>query len=279
MIAGGGIVITNEYTGTPAFSADGYHLTANSAAIDRGVSTGVMTDIDGQSRDAVPDLGADEYRTCWARVNNTPTDYTTIQAAVDAAGAGDTVKVTGYCAGVQARGGVTQTVYISKNITLRGGYTTTNWTTSDPVANPTILDAQGKGRVINVASGITSTLEGLRITGGNANGLGGAPWGWDAGGGVYAMTATVALSNSQFFSNTAFLGGGLALFGGNATVSGNTITSSDGSYAGGALVPTWKLLPPTRKVNTERKEPEMPESTPNHAISAYRFRAFCEFHM
>lgn len=269
----------------PTFAVDGCHLTNSStAALDQGISANVSSDIDGHVRPqgAAPDIGADEYLPppCSVQIERTPSlVYASVQAAVDAASTRDTIKVAGYCAGVQARGGVTQTLYLSKTLTLRGGYTTTNWTTSDPVANPTILDAQGKGQVIYIASGITSTLEGLRITGGNANGLGGAPWGWDAGGGVYAMTATVALSNSQFFSNTAFLGGGLALFGGNATVSGNTITSSDGSYAGGALVPTWKLLPPTRKVNTERKEPEMPESTPNHAISAYRFRAFCEFDM
>jgi hypothetical protein len=56
------IAATHEYTGDPAFAADGYHLTAGSAAISRGVTTDVTTDIDGDPRDVPPDLGADEYQ-------------------------------------------------------------------------------------------------------------------------------------------------------------------------------------------------------------------------
>jgi len=55
--------VTNALTGTPAFAADGYHLTAASIAIDHGVNAGVTTDIDGEPRPmgAGYDLGADEY--------------------------------------------------------------------------------------------------------------------------------------------------------------------------------------------------------------------------
>jgi hypothetical protein len=57
----GDITVTNAYTGNPAFAADGYHLAAGSAAIGRGVPTGILADIDGEARLAAPDLGADEY--------------------------------------------------------------------------------------------------------------------------------------------------------------------------------------------------------------------------
>jgi len=59
----GAITITNEYTGDPAFAADGYHLTASSEAIDKGVNAGVDDDIDGDPRPAGTgyDIGADEY--------------------------------------------------------------------------------------------------------------------------------------------------------------------------------------------------------------------------
>jgi hypothetical protein len=58
----GSIIVSNEYTGDPAFADDGYHLTFSSAAIDKGVDTGVTDDIDGFPRPCGlgPDLGADE---------------------------------------------------------------------------------------------------------------------------------------------------------------------------------------------------------------------------
>jgi hypothetical protein len=59
----GTIPVSNAFTGDPAFATDGYHLTVDSAAIDKDVNAGVTTDIDGQLRFSVPDLGADEY---WA---------------------------------------------------------------------------------------------------------------------------------------------------------------------------------------------------------------------
>jgi len=55
------VTVQNQHTGAPAFAQDGYHLTTNSAAIDVGVNAGLTSDIDGQMRDAQPDIGADEY--------------------------------------------------------------------------------------------------------------------------------------------------------------------------------------------------------------------------
>jgi hypothetical protein len=62
---GAGTIITGtcNYWGDPAFldpDAGDYHIGPGSAAIDAGVDAGVTTDIDGDSRDATPDLGADE---------------------------------------------------------------------------------------------------------------------------------------------------------------------------------------------------------------------------
>jgi hypothetical protein len=59
--SGTGITLTHSYSGDPHFAADGYHLTALSAAIDKGVAAGVSADIDGQPRLGLPDLGADEF--------------------------------------------------------------------------------------------------------------------------------------------------------------------------------------------------------------------------
>ena len=238
--AGAIVTVQNQHKGNPAFAIDGYHLTPGSAAIDRGVSAGVLTDVDGHRRDEHPDLGADEYRTCWARVNDAPTDYASIQAAVDAAAPGDLVKVAGYCTGVSSRQGVTQVTYISKTITLRGGYTVTNWITFDLEANPTTLDAQGEGRVIYIAGAVSPTIEGLHITGGDANGLGGGEGILDTGGGIYVISATATITNNQISNNTAQAGAGMALYQSDSRVSDNNIIknsaiSGRGGWCGGGV--------------------------------------------
>jgi hypothetical protein len=55
---------TGHIEGPAAFDADGYHLTGSSSALQQGVDSGVLDDIDGESRPqpdgTAPDLGADE---------------------------------------------------------------------------------------------------------------------------------------------------------------------------------------------------------------------------
>ncbi len=178
----------------------------------------------------------------------------TVQYAVDQAQAGEEVRVaSGLYTGVQGRPApseydgptvVTQVVYISKTVTIRGGYTTAFTDPPDPETNQTTLDAQGQGRVIFIAGdpstnsgqAISPTVEGLRITGGDATGLGGSKWGQDVGGGVYVITATVTISNNQAFSNTTpYQGGGLFLKYSDATLSSNTILSNTADSGGGGL--------------------------------------------
>jgi uncharacterized repeat protein (TIGR01451 family) len=57
------VAVYNQHGGDPAFTTDGYHITATSAAIDAGVAAGLTTDLDGDARPLgnAPDLGADEY--------------------------------------------------------------------------------------------------------------------------------------------------------------------------------------------------------------------------
>ena len=179
---------------------------------------------------------------CHVRLNDGPTEYTTVQAAVDAASPGDLVKVAGVCVGASERQGIRQQVYVDKSLTIRGGYTTTNWAASDPEANPTTLDALGEGRVLYISGdpsaglwrarssrsgqAISPTVEGLRITGGDATGLGGGPYGRDAGGGVYVITATATIRDNQVFNNSANFGGGLYLCQSSGALSGNTVTAN-----------------------------------------------------
>jgi predicted outer membrane repeat protein len=59
----GPCVINNNLVGAPLFTADGYHLTKDSPAIDHGVDSGIISDIDGNPRPwgAGYDIGAAEY--------------------------------------------------------------------------------------------------------------------------------------------------------------------------------------------------------------------------
>jgi hypothetical protein len=164
--------------------------------------------------------------------------FTTVQAAVDAASGGEEIRVAASTyTDIHRRDGITQVVYISQTVTVRGGYTTTNGFAGppDPAANPTTLDAQGQGRVLYIASDISPTVEGLRITGGDATGLGGYS-GYDAGGGVYVCGAPATISGCVVTGNTASTadrgsGGGLCLLASAATLSGNTVVSNTASTA------------------------------------------------
>jgi len=161
----------------------------------------------------------------------------TVQYAVDQAVEGDEIRVaTGVYTDVHQRAGITQTVYISKTVIVRGGYLADFCGPPDPPAHPTTLDAQGQGRVLYIAGSISPTVEGLRITGGDATALGGGMWPYygDAGGGVYVLSATPTMRHNQVFSNTAQQhGGGLYLKGSAAILHGNTITANVAGEGGG----------------------------------------------
>ncbi len=181
--------------------------------------------------------------------------YAHPQDAVNAARSGDIIKLaSGRYTGVGSRaappeyphppvgGLIAQVVYISGTLTLRGGYTTTNWIDSDPVANPTTLDAEGQGRALFITGALGNrswqvvgpTIEGLHITGGDARRLGGHLWG-NVGGGGYVLNAEARIVSNRVFDNTADYGGGLYLAESTVILRGNTLSSNTGSMRGGAL--------------------------------------------
>jgi uncharacterized repeat protein (TIGR01451 family) len=174
-------------------------------------------------------------RRCWARLNDELTDYADIQAAVDASTRpNDVVKVAGYCAKPVTSWGQ-QVVRLDKTLTLRGGYTTTNWVNSDPVANPTTIDARRGGRGISIYGG-AGTVEGFHIINGDASLLGGYPDGsmaQDAGGGVYIDSSGVTFKNNHVSYNSGIYGGGVFVNGGAPTLSGNTIDTNWGGSGSG----------------------------------------------
>jgi parallel beta-helix repeat protein len=174
----------------------------------------------------------------------------TIQHAVDVANSGDVILVAtgiysdlfscpvpdGYIA-PPTSGQITQVVFISKSISIRGGYTTAfDWPPSAK-KNPTTLSTPKtkKGRLIVIAGDISPAIYDLRLTKGDATGLGGAGGGTahDAGGGVYILSATATLNNNQIYDNAATEGGGVYLYESDSTLSGNVVTTNTADYGGG----------------------------------------------
>ena len=171
---------------------------------------------------ATPDNGA----TVFSNTNSAP-----VQQAVDAVTPGGTVKVAGTCEGVQTSAGMTQTVYITKSLTLQGGHTETDWSQDpNPDTHTTKLDASGIGRVVVVTGTVDITLDNLTITGGKAysESLEGC------GGGIWTNTA-LTLTNSTVFSNTALSGGGMCNLLANPEIHSVTFSENSAVEVGGAI--------------------------------------------
>ncbi len=169
--------------------------------------------------------------------------HITIQAAVDAASPGDEIRVEqGHYTGVHLQGGAMQVVYISKTVTIRGGYDN-SFQQSFPMTQPTVVDAAGAGRVIYItgsSGNVSPTVEGLWITGGNASNALAAN---GRGGGIYSNVATPIIANNVISYNVAYTstsswgyGGGIYVLGtpGTAVISGNQVISNvaSTSYSG-----------------------------------------------
>jgi uncharacterized repeat protein (TIGR01451 family) len=168
---------------------------------------------------------------CRAQINDGPTPYNAVQDAVDAAQAGDVVKVAGYCAPTDAGN---QVVYLDESLTIQGGWHV-SFTQRNVISFPTTLDGREQRRVLHVSGAVNPTLQGLRIVGGDATGLGGGPAGEDAGGGLYVVNAAANLWGNQVLDNRAEVGGGLYLSGSDATLTNNVIAGNQASGAGSGL--------------------------------------------
>lgn len=165
--------------------------------------------------------------------------YASVQAAVDAAQIGDEIRVAeGVYSGVNDRGGTPQVVYIDKSLTMRGGFTTSDWSNPDPVTNQTELQAQTLGRVVFIIPGVSVTLEGLYLTYGNADGLGGHSSS-DAGGAVYAFQSDLTMLDCWVLhSNTpdGGYGGGVYLQEGTLNMTGCVVEDNKADNGGGVFL-------------------------------------------
>jgi uncharacterized repeat protein (TIGR01451 family) len=212
------------------------HLTLDSPVADQGdPASPVETDIDGDDRPVNQgfDIGADEMTGCLAKVVSSGVIYGVLQEAVDAAGSDDEVQVSGYCWGVHPLdvGGqvLSQTVHVTKSITLQGGWDST-FSDLDPQLYITTLDARGMGRVALI-SGTTATLENFHMVNGDAAVAGGP----NVGGGIYLLYASPTVRNNWIYDNRAAQAGGLFNSGGNPIVERNRIFNNEAVMQGGGL--------------------------------------------
>lgn len=167
--------------------------------------------------------------------------YAQIQDAVAASADGDEIRVAAGTYSQTGTGhGITAVVrIIDRKITLRGGYSTSDWDNSNPAANPTVIDPNqaGIGIYINYQAdtGIGDIIiDGLSITDGYASSAGA---GADSGGGILIDHTThvqVTVQYCLIYQNTAEDGSGGGLWAtrtDNLQLLDNQIYDNNGSGA------------------------------------------------
>jgi hypothetical protein len=146
-------------------------------------------------------------------------DYKSLQAAVDAAKAGDTLEVKGTCVGNTS---------VDKKVTLKG-------VTNKAFPGTPTLDGGGAGTVLHVTNG-TTTVDGLKITNGVASVESVEGNGCCVGGGIAVTGATAGarLVNSLVTGNAAgVFGGGIDVDDGTLTLVNSTVTANTSDSSGG----------------------------------------------
>lgn len=141
-------------------------------------------------------------------------EYPTIQAAVDAAPDGATVRICG--------GTYVENVVVDSDVTLEGAG-----------AGRTIVDGSEQGSVVRVAGvDVHLTVRGLTLQHGTA----------DSGGGISSESGSVTISGTVIRDNTAGAGGGVYFTGSvvadaDTVITGNVAGEGGGVYGYGS--PTW----------------------------------------
>jgi hypothetical protein len=163
----------------------------------------------------------------------------TIKYAVDTASSGATILVAGgtYTTVGSCVIGTAVICVFAKDLTILGGYSTTNWNISNPTANPTIIDGQNSNRPV-LLDGRTLTytptirLEGFTVQNGfvQGNASGDSFNRAEFGGGLLAETGQFIIRNMIFKDNVAAGGNTTSTYGGAGSGGGIALKRSiDGS--------------------------------------------------
>jgi hypothetical protein len=155
--------------------------------------------------------------------------YASIQDAVNAAGDADTIRV--------AQGTYLETVVLTKSVTLEGGWNG-DFSARDWGVYPTTIDAQRASTVIRVHAGVSPTIEGFIITGGDSSdplGWGGGIWIGESFNGVGLTTVrhNVITDNVACDGSCQGHGGGILIYNNTAIIENNTVISNVARAGGG----------------------------------------------
>ncbi|MGA2441323.1 MAG: choice-of-anchor Q domain-containing protein [Tepidisphaeraceae bacterium] len=166
------------------------------------------------------------------------TAFTSIQSALSAAIAGDTIDVAQ--GDYSPESNATDTFQLKDGVTLQGGFQTGFAGSPNPTAYPTLLDGMGTNMHVVTANGTDSTavLDGFTITGDNAVPPGSGQPDDLYGAGLLADGGAPTILNCTFTGNVAYYGG--AVFIANETSATAIITNcvfqnNTGSLDGGAV--------------------------------------------
>jgi len=168
-----------------------------------------------------------------------PTDFPTIQNAINAAQSGDIIKV--------AKGIYNENVLFlgTTDISLQGGYAP-DFSTRDPQKQVSTIDGGGIDSTVIFFASTGSTIDGFKITNGQA-----VDWGWEegyGGGGIACYYAAPNITNNIITKNRTVSSGtyGTGMGGGiyaiystpriiNNTISFNETSGSETSGGGGGI--------------------------------------------
>jgi len=152
--------------------------------------------------------------TCLVADTTSDHSYGSLQAAADAAAAGDTLFVKRTCAG---------TTTIGKDLTVAGH--------SNGGDKTETLNGNQQGSVLTIGSGVVVTLNGLVITNGA----------FAFGGGILNIGGTVTLNDGTITGNTASVSGGGIYKGCTLNLNDTSTVSSNTARQGGGIANTGAL--------------------------------------
>ena len=198
----------------------------------------------------VSKTGSDSDGSSWASA------YNDLQSALDSAGTGDSIYVAAgtyvptknAADGATGDGGSDSAFVLKKDVKIYGGFAgnETSLNERDIAQNKTILSGDlGGGNnayhvVISVGDMGTAAVDGLTITGGNADGSGSIQVGGTAvsrnnGGGMFNIGGSLMIVGCTFTNNTADNGGGIYNINGNLTIIGSRFLNNTAIINGGGL--------------------------------------------